>query len=253
VIRTDKLASSTLHVLVAQPHYVLMFWDQLGVHLQVIEDLMKAHPEGLNISPFEPDALSEAITSFSVLLDDTINLIMLAIEHYQASSEFRVNHRRRILFGQNTVAPEPSLAEDTVGLHVANLLHDLIQGHKEGALDPYRGLRFRLDWLETFLRKFPSGWIWNSDYLRSALVKLSVLAECSLAFELQLWYEKQLHVASMYTKNDPNYLSKVYGPFKAWTSIFKNVKGADFISSPKLGDPFDNEFDHLSVAGRIRR
>ncbi|KAH3974950.1 hypothetical protein HBI40_075180 [Parastagonospora nodorum] len=253
VIGTDSLVSSTLHVLVAQSHYVLMFWDQLGVHLQVIEDLMKAHLEGLNISSFEPDALSETIMSFSILLDDTTNLIMLAIEHYQASPEFRVHHRRRILLGQNTVAPEPSLAEDTVRLHVANLLHDLIQGHKEGALDPYRGLRFRLDLLETFLRKFPSGWTWISPYLRSALAKLSVLAGCSLAFELQLWYEKQLHVASMYTKNDPNYLSKVYGPFKAWTSIFKNVKGADFISSSKLGDPSDNKFDYPISSGRNKK
>lgn len=70
-----------------------MFWDQLGSHLQVVEDLMKAHPDGLDISSFKPDAMSEAIISFSILLDGTTSLIMLAIEHFQASLEFRVYYR----------------------------------------------------------------------------------------------------------------------------------------------------------------
>jgi hypothetical protein len=175
----QQFTSSTLNILVARSYCRLVFWDQISMQLKKIDELFVEYTDGLNIFSLQPLQLRQANQFLSVLLENAAGVIISDIENYSASPELRSHFTRTA-----TIDKRASLHEDPVRARVYMMLQEIV-GHYKKKEWGFSGIRFRLDLLDSYLRKNGDGWNWISLLVRQALTKLSVLVECHLVFELQ--------------------------------------------------------------------
>jgi hypothetical protein len=240
--RGVKIVSSTLNILIAHSHYGLVFWDQMNLQLQIIKTLLQDYPGGLDIGSLQPIELRKAMQFFLILLDNAKMMITLEIEGYTASPELRTYFIRC-----KDVEERSPLREDPVRAQVCDLLKGIVEAKG------WSETRFQIDLLETFLRKHDNGWTWISSLVRQSISRLSALAESSLAFELQPWYQKVVWDTPMEQKKDAKYLDGIWNAFKAWITIFYRSGKSGFIPSPALGDPSDSRFEYPITQSKSKK
>jgi len=254
-----RFVALTLNMLVAQSHYTLVIWDQLRAQLEKIESLRKqyeiAHPYVLEIGSLEPIELRKAIQFFLILLLNATKIVMTEIQGYVASPKLRQYFKRTTNTNPDLpdqIVARPLLHEVAKRFEVCGLLQNIVETDGLGVFRQFPSLRFRLDLLDTYLRKNVEGWEWISDPIQQAMTKLSVLTECSLAFELQPWYKK-LQIHTEMASKDEHYLDGIWDPFKHWLTIFGKIGQDGFISSPELGDPANGRFDYPVYKTKTRK
>jgi hypothetical protein len=208
---------STLNALVARSHYTLVFWNQLLSQLPKIEALTKTHakifPDSLYPEDLKFLELRKAYQVFLIILDNLKTTILTQVQSYVSSAELRQYFERSPSADPrkpDQINARVSLRQDAGRKQICDLLQAIFKDLNLGISGDFPDIRFRLDLMATYLRKNVQAWQWLSPTIRQALAMLSVLAECSLAFELQLSYKHlRIHTESIALRDDPHYFDGI--------------------------------------------
>lgn len=243
--------STSLGVLISMPHMLLITWDQLSSQSTMMQELLTKEFDARAEHTMSND-LRKAIKMFLILLESVRKMVMVIVEQFQNYAELRPffapsPEDRTKIEPVSTLYDEPSRGQ------VYKLLTALVDGQKRNKSTPFVDSRFRLDQLDTWLQSNTAGWKWINPNVRKALTSLSVLCECSLAFELQPWYAKLALDLRKEVDQDPHYLDSLRSPSAAWYHIMDGYTGGQLTPSVELGDPGDGKFDYPIRKGKNKK